>query len=117
MKLIIAGSRTIKNYNLIKSTIDSLNLDIKEIISGTANGIDKLGERYAEENNIDLIKFPADWNKFGKRAGYLRNVEMAKYGNSCIVFWDGISSGSKHMIKIARDYKLWLKVFKVKNVY
>ena len=115
MKLIIAGSRTIQNYNLIKNTINSLNLNIEEIISGTANGVDKLGELYASEYSIKLVKFPADWKNFGKRAGYIRNVEMAKYGDSCIIFWDGVSNGSKHMIKIAREYNLWLKVYKVEK--
>ena len=114
MKTIIAGSRTITNYNLIKNTLDKLDIKIFEIVSGTANGVDRLGERYAKENNIKLIKFPADWDKFGKSAGYIRNKEMAKYSEQCIIFWDGISKGTKHMIDLARKYKLNLRIFIVK---
>jgi hypothetical protein len=71
-----------------------------------------LGELYANENNIKIIEFPADWEKFGKKAGYIRNEEMAKYSDSCIVFWDGKSKGTKHMIELAKKYNLNLKIVK-----
>ncbi len=64
------------------------------------------------KNNIKIIEFPADWEKFGKKAGYIRNEEMAKYSDSCIVFWDGKSKGTKHMIELAKKYNLNLKIVK-----
>lgn len=114
MKTIIAGSRTINNFNLIEKTLINHSIFISELISGTANGVDTLGEKYALKHNIPIKKFPADWNKFGKRAGYLRNVDMAKYAYQCIIFWDGVSKGTKHMIKIAKEENLKLRVFIVK---
>ena len=114
MKLIVAGSRTFNNYDLLKEEITKLipfNDDL-EIVSGTARGADRLGEKLAEEFNIKLIKFPANWDLHGRSAGYKRNQEMADYADSCIVFWDGQSRGTKHMIDLAKRYNLNLKVIK-----
>ena len=72
-----------------------------EIVSGGARGADKLGERYAAERGYGLKIFPADWNRYGKRAGYLRNEQMAQYADVCICFWDGESRGTKHMIDLS----------------
>lgn len=103
MKIIIAGSRTLTDYNrlcsLISNVIDTYNITITEVVSGGARGVDKLGERYAAENKIPCIKFPADWNMLGKSAGYVRNNQMAVYAEGLIVMWDGISRGTLHMLR------------------
>lgn len=99
MKTIIAGSRSFDNYDFLKDICR--NFVITEIVSGTARGADQLGERYAKENNIPVKRFPADWNRYGKRAGYVRNAEMAGYGERLIAFWDGESKGTKMMIDLA----------------
>jgi hypothetical protein len=112
VKIIIAGGRTFNNYNLLSESCDkalSLQKEI-EIVSGTANGADKLGEKYAKEKGYSLKQFPADWNKHKKAAGYIRNEEMAKYADALIAFWDGKSKGTKHMIDLAKQYNLKVKV-------
>ena len=109
-KLIIAGSRDFDNYELLKQTVIPYLNDIAEIISGTARGADTLGEQFAKEFNIPIRQFPADWSTHGKKAGYLRNVQMAKNATACIVFWDGKSRGTQHMINIAKQYGLKLKI-------
>ena len=103
MKIIIAGSRNFNDYNLLKSSCDNLLTKFTniEIVSGTARGADKLGERYAREKGYDIKEFPANWDKFGKSAGYIRNDEMAQYSDMLIAFWDGTSRGTKHMIDLA----------------
>ncbi len=103
MKIIIAGSRNFNDYNLLKSSCDNLLTQFTniEIVSGTARGADKLGERYAREKGYTIKEFPANWDKFGKRAGYLRNDDMAQYSDMLIAFWDGTSKGTKHMIDLA----------------
>ena len=103
MKIIIAGSRNFNDYNLLKSSCDNLLTQFTniEIVSGTARGADKLGERYAREKGYDIKQFPANWDKFGKSAGYIRNDEMSQYADMLIAFWDGISKGTKHMIDLA----------------
>ena len=106
MKVIIAGSRGIYDYNTILEAIKKSNFNISEVVSGKAIGVDQLGERYANENNISLKLFPANWTEHGKRAGYLRNEEMAEYADALIAVWDGASRGTKHMIDIANDKQL-----------
>lgn len=112
MKVIIAGSRTFNDYPKLKKKLDSILKNQKDItiISGTASGADRLGERYADENHHKLEKYPAMWDIFGKSAGYKRNEEMANIADSCVVFWDGKSKGTKHMIDIAKKNKLKLRI-------
>lgn len=115
--MIIAGSRTFTDYRILKSKLDTIFALLVQknskivIISGTANGADKLGERYANENEYKLIKIPADWDKFGASAGYIRNEEMAKISNACVVFRVNNSKGSSHMIDIANKYNLQLRIY------
>lgn len=112
MKIIVAGSREFNDYITLRNILDILlapYTDI-EIVSGTANGADKLGEFYANENGYKLTKFPAKWDKYGKSAGYKRNEEMAKYSDMLIAFWDRKSKGTKHMIDLANKYKLKISI-------
>ncbi|MBS9525908.1 DUF2493 domain-containing protein [Litoribacter alkaliphilus] len=114
MKVIIAGGRTFQDYPLLLAKCDEalkLHSEI-EIVSGTAKGTDQLGERYAKEKGYTVRKFPADWKRFGKRAGYLRNEEMAKYADALIAFWDGESKGTGHMIDLAKKHGLKIKIFR-----
>lgn len=112
--IIIAGSRDIQNYFLISENLDRLiPLETREkieVVSGCAMGVDTMGEWWASANHIPIVKFPADWDTHGKRAGYIRNEEMAKYSKCLIAFWDGNSKGTKHMIDLAKKYNLKLKV-------
>lgn len=112
MKVIIAGARTFNDYELLCEKVSRTlrNQEKVEIVSGTANGADKLGEKFAKEFNHDLIQFPADWDKYGKSAGYKRNEEMAKYSDALIAFWDGKSKGTKSMIELAKRYGLKTKI-------
>lgn len=118
IKVIIAGTRDFDNYELLKQKMDKIlaarvrNNEEIIIVSGTARGADKLGEKYARERGYTIKRFPADWDKNGKRAGYIRNEEMAKYADACVCFWDEASRGTKHMIDLATRYKLALRVIK-----
>lgn len=117
MKIICAGSRKFDDYEVLKTNIDNfiLKLDCKgdtTIISGTAKGADKLGEKYATEKGLTSVLFPANWDKYGKRAGPIRNLQMAEYADAAIIFWDGSKnkSGTWDMICKATSYKLILEV-------
>jgi hypothetical protein len=112
MKVIIAGSRGFNDYKFLCEICDDLfkNCQKVEIVSGTANGADKLGEKYAKERGYKLHRFPANWDKFGKSAGYIRNEEMANFSKALIVFWDRKSKGTKHMIDLANDNGLLVSV-------
>lgn len=113
MKIIIAGSRDFNDYLLVKYTLlpFTSKLEEVEIVSGGAKGADRLGEILAKEFNYNLKIFPADWS-LGKQAGYLRNKQMAEYGEALVAFWDGESRGTKMMINLAKEKGLKVKVVK-----
>lgn len=113
MKVIIAGSRSIHNYSVLLKTMNSARdngWEITEIVSGGAYGVDQLGERYASEFGIPLKRFPADWNRHGRSAGFIRNEKMAEYADALIAIWDGKGSGTVHMIKQAEKNNLKLMI-------
>jgi len=116
MKIIIAGGRDFDDYKKLSDYCDYLlqnkNKGEIEIVSGTAKGADKLGELYAEERGYNIRRFPADWGTYGKGAGYIRNDEMADYADALIIFWDGKSKGTQHMIKSADKKGLKLRIYK-----
>lgn len=105
MRVIIAGSRTIIDYDLLEQSIHSSKYKITEVVSGCAAGVDTLGEKWARNNNIPIVEMPADWDNYGISAGAIRNKQMAEYADAAIVVWDGESSGSKHMIKTMQKLK------------
>jgi len=111
MNVIIAGSRTFRNWVFLKNSIDSLGWNIDTIISGHASGADSMGERYADYKAIDKEIYPANWKKHGKSAGYIRNSKMATLADALIAFWDGKSKGTKHMIDIATKAGLEVIIF------
>lgn len=125
LRVIIAGSRDFDDFpKLMNSCIDILHeisdqnddLDKIRIVSGAARGADLLGEQYAKISGYEVSRFPADWDGLGKRAGYVRNAEMAKYAVAdesygvLIAFWDGKSKGTKHMIDLAEKNGLEVHV-------
>lgn len=113
-KVIVAGSRDFSDYELLEVEVSLFiaDLDSPIIVSGTARGADRLGEIFAAKHKLQVERMPADWDKHGRIAGYLRNIEMAKVSTHCIVFWDGHSRGTKTMIDIAKKFKLQTKVVK-----
>ena len=112
LKVIVAGGRDFNNYDLLAQKLDKLFSKTANvvIVSGMARGVDSLAVKYAEENKIRVSEFPAKWNKHGKASGFRRNVEMARFADACVCFWDGKSVGTKHMIDTAKRMNLKLRV-------
>ena len=132
-KLIIAGTRTFDDYDLLKREVQKFILEeikSKEItvVSGKAPGADTLGERFASEYNLPIEPYPALWSDleaipckikyrsndeaYNCLAGFNRNEQMAKVGTHCIVFTTG-SPGSANMIELATNHELKVKVIKI----
>ena len=114
-RVVIAGCRDYDNYDEAKPYIDFYLSNIRKendivIVSGCASGADTIGERYAKENGFEVEKYPADWKKYGKRAGPIRNEQMAKICDYVICFWDNKSSGTKSMIEFARKHKKPIRI-------
>lgn len=100
MRVIIAGSRSITDINEVKRAINASNWKemISIVVSGTARGVDRLGEACAKLKGWDLIQCPANWDAKGKEAGFIRNALMADIADRLIAVWDGESGGTKNMI-------------------
>ena len=109
MRVIIAGSRTCEDYDLLKEVIKESGFDITTVVSGAARGVDAMGEMYANEYNIPIARYPADWNKYGKSAGHRRNKVMAENADALIAIHQNKSRGTANMIEEATNLKL--KVF------
>ena len=126
MKLLVAGSRDYANQSrTVIKLLDELTLnhpdyhfrDITEVVSGCAKGIDTAAILWAEQNNIPVKKYPAEWTVNGKTdmaAGFKRNALMADYCDTAIIIWDGKSKGTKHMMseldKRGKEFLLWTKL-------
>lgn len=114
MKVIIAGGRDIHDYNLVLAALEASGIhSITEVVSGMAPGVDTLAVRYAQENNLPLAEFHADWRKHGKAAGPIRNRQMAEYGEALVAVWDGESRGTKNMIEEATKRGLRVYVHRI----
>ena len=103
LKVIVAGGRDFNDYNLLSTVLfdyaESVGEDVGiSIVSGMARGADALAHSFAKREGVQVYEFPAEWDKYGKRAGYVRNDEMAKFADSLLAFWDGKSRGTKNMI-------------------
>ena len=105
-KIIIAGGRNFFDYGLVcdsyKELINSfiVEYDKISIVSGCALGADQLGIRLAQIYGLGLYEFPANWEKYGRKAGPIRNTEMGEFADMALIFWDGESKGTKHMISV-----------------
>ena len=118
-KVIVAGSREFNEFEVLRDKLDHL-LKGKvaegegiEIVSGGCRGVDMMGEKYARLRGYKVKRFNANWKKYGKSAGYLRNSEMGKYGDALVTFWDGKSKGTKMMIEIGEKEGMKVRVVRV----
>lgn len=116
MRTIIAGSRKGPRPADLEVALRVCGWAPTLVISGTARGADQIGEEWAAAHRVPVERFPADWNRYGKRAGYLRNVQMADRAEALIALWDGDSQGTKHMIDIGRAKGLLVHVQLVRPV-
>lgn len=130
MKLIIAGSRSIKSYATLRTAILESGLwrlygASLEVVSGKAPGMDTLGEEFAKKAGLKVHDMPAEWGNvkapgavirynargaYNALAGHWRNEEMAKFADLAIIVWDGSSTGSLDMVHrmIAHDKPVYL---------
>ena len=119
-RIIVCGSRNFCDQDLFDHNMDALlsSCHNPEIISGHARGADKIGELYAKTHGIPCKIFPAQWDKYGKRAGYLRNQEMLQYAIQTTpvvaAFWDEQSRGTADMIRISKAAGAEVHVYKYK---
>ena len=111
--IIVCGGRHFIDFPLLCDILDNVIGDTKEIeiVSGHCQGADMLGEKYAEEHDMPVKLFPADWTKYGRRAGPIRNKQMVDYIKSfdnriVIAFTNENTIGTRNTIAIAKKAKI-----------
>lgn len=117
-RVVVAGSRGFDDLALLAKRMDKILGNISEsrdivIVSGGARGADETGEFYALSKGYDVERYPADWEKYGKGAGPIRNKEMLEIADAVVVFWDGKSRGTMNMKNITEDSGKPLRVIRI----
>ena len=104
-RAVIARSRSLTDAERVGAAIDDALAELGiwpgEVLSGTAPGVDRIGERWAQARGIPVRRFPACWERYGRSAGIIRNRTMAAAADAVVVVWDGQSRGSVHMVTAA----------------
>ncbi|MBO5726732.1 MAG: hypothetical protein J6S00_06705 [Clostridia bacterium] len=95
MKVAVIGSRTLRFDNIG----EYIPKEVTEIVSGGAKGIDTCAKNYAQVNNLKYTEFLPEYNKYGRRAPLMRNLQIIEYADIVVAFWDGISKGTKFVIE------------------
>ena len=99
MKLLIAGSRSITDFDLTPYIPEN----VTEIISGGADGIDTLAGKYADEHKLSKHILRPEYSKYGKAAPILRNHVMVDLADVVLVIWDGKSRGTRSTVNYAKE--------------
>jgi hypothetical protein len=114
MRILVCGSRgweSVWQVRMVYAELDKAKPT--EIISGGARGADRVAEVWAKTNSVPITVFTPDWNKYGRRAGVLRNNQMLdKKPDLVLAFWDGLSKGTKHTIDEARRRNIRVEVIR-----
>lgn len=118
MRIAVVGSRDFDDDILMHQVLDDIVVkqfpDVM-IISGGARGADLMAEDYAKINGILCEIHLADWETYGKSAGFIRNDKVIKNADLCIAFWDGKSKGTQHAIGLCSKYHVGVKLIPVKE--
>ena len=116
-RVIVCGGTDFDDYDYFERQMDLVlkSYDIIKLISGHAGGADSFAERYAAEKDIPIQVFPAEWKRYGRAAGPIRNRAMLAYAMEeipiVIAFWNGKSPGTGNMLKQAKDRGIECLVF------
>ena len=113
MKIGIVGSRGFEDYELLCQELvwfKTFHEPITQIISGGSKGADSLGEKWAIDNNIEVVLYKPDWKKYGKAAGMIRNTDIIKNSEFVFAFWDGKSKGTKDSIDKTKILNIPIKI-------
>ena len=102
MKVIVAGSRSVRDLAPVEEAIQQSGFQITELVSGGARGVDRLAEQWARGRGIPVRTFRPDWVRAGRGAGFASNREMADYADALVAVWDGQSRGTAHMVEAMR---------------
>lgn len=112
MRVILAGSRWIMDGSALRGLISQSGVKIDQIVVAKDTGMDRLAWVYAQNHDLPIRTFLADWDRWGRFAGVQRNEEMVDYADVLLAIWDGMSRGTESMIRTAQDAGLPVYVMK-----
>ena len=112
MKIAVIGSRGL----IVRDLENYLPKETTEIVSGGARGVDTSARYYAQNKGLKLTEFLPDYDKYGKIAPLMRNLEIIDYADEVYAFWDGVSRGTKYVIENCRRKKKKVHVFMLRKV-
>ncbi len=113
MRLGIIGSRNFNDSELLKDVLFEFIFDTTLVVSGGARGADKLGENWAKAHGIDTLIFLPEWDKYGKRAGFIRNEDIILNSDQVVAFWDYLSRGTANGISLCKKHNKPCKIIKI----
>ena len=114
MKIAIVGTRKLKDAEAVYSIIaDSIPRNCSEVVSGGAEGVDKLAERYARENHLRLTLFLPDYETYGRKATLIRDEKIVDYADMVFAFWDKNSKGTAYTISYCIKTQRPVKVIRI----
>ena len=116
MKTIVAGGRDGINAYLVEKAINAADWEITTLVCGMARGVDSHAYNWAKRKGVPIEEYPADWDRYKKAAGHIRNAEMADNAEALIAIWDGESPGTGGMIGVAEKKGLKVLVVKILNI-
>lgn len=104
MRLLVCGGRDFSDKRRAYAVLDRLHREhgIDVVIEGDARGADRIAGYWARRNRIDNLKFPANWDSYGKLAGIMRNRQMLEEGKPDMVLAFPGGTGTANMVSIAR---------------
>lgn len=114
VKIAIVGSRSYANPSEVSDYVKSLP-EGTIIVTGGADGVDSWAESAARTRGFEVIIYPADWRKYGRGAGHIRNRQIVETCDKLVAFWDEVSPGTRSSISIASKAKKLEKVFRCGN--
>ena len=117
MRVLVCGGRNYQDMDKVTEVLDEIHqkTPITVIIHGCANGADSLAAFWATDNDIPQERFPADWQKHGKTAGFMRNQQMLDTNPDLVVAFPG-GNGTRHMIGISEQAgKIVRNIYKEMN--
>ena len=113
MRTIIAGGREVTDPKVLEAALKEYSGHITTVICGGAKGADELGRQWGKANNIPVEEFAASWSTYGRKAGFMRNLQMAENAEALVALWNGESKGTANMITVAKARKLKVFVYLV----
>lgn len=114
MRVIVCGGRDFRDRKAVFDALDRLHAKrgIGFLIQGCADGADYLAWQWGEARGVPVGSYPAEWDRYGKRAGAIRNQQMIDEGkpDGVVAFPGG--RGTADMVRRAEaaGLKVWFPV-------